>query len=31
MLLMPSRAGEYELRYMQAGGNALATKPIEVR
>jgi len=31
MLLMPSRPGEYELRYMQAGGNAIATQSIVVK
>lgn len=31
MLLMPSRPGEYELRYMQAGGNAIASQSILVR
>ena len=31
MLLMPSRAGDYELRYIQAGGNLIGSKPIVVR
>ena len=31
MLLMPSRSGEYELRYIQAGGNMIASQPIVIK
>jgi len=31
MLLMPARPGEYELRYVQAGGNLIAKESIVVR
>ncbi len=31
MLLMPSRGGDYELRYLQAGGNLIARKSIVVK
>jgi len=31
MLLMPSRSGDYELRYIQAGGNLIASQSIVVK
>ena len=31
MLLMPSRSGDYELRYIQAGGNVIASQSIVIK